>query len=115
MAGHAHSLRTLCPHDTSNSTEAATKSVHAWVFDSRQALFVQPLCVVPSGLKEDCGTAIEGLELSWVDLRELKDGDTKADDQEAHDKGNDLLNRGLETLEEYDGGDDGEESDWKEN
>jgi len=55
-------------------------------------------------LEEDSRTAVEGLELCWIDLGHLEDGNSHADYDKRHDNSQDLTGRGFQALEEHLGG-----------
>lgn len=113
VAAHAHAPRCSCTDDAAHCTETATKRVHARVFYRSEVLLVEAFRVAACGLEKDGRSAIEPgyFELRRVDLGQLQNGDSNANDEEAHNEGNDLACWGIETLEKHNGGDDREKGD----
>jgi hypothetical protein len=86
--------------DRTHSTEGTTESIHTRILDTRNIFLVDRLRLTASGLEEHGAASVELLELWWVDLGHLQDGDAYANRKEREDDREDLRNRGFQALVE---------------
>lgn len=99
-----HTSCAACADDTANGAKRTTESIHAWILHPYEnVLLLHRFGFLVSSLEKKGRASVElggGRESGRVNLGHLEDGNTEADDDEAHNEGNDRRDRGFKALEE---------------